>query len=161
MKGTNELPGGYTPFDELIVCSNKLIKGTRPFEIEGKTPLLVGKDKGPLIWLYLPTSKGTPEWSQLVTANKSLNSNIKVNITDEIRVNVTAGFHAIIDVILQSPETAEILQLDLRPFGLDIHGDTQSLYIAKSRFSHNTFQNVNVMIGIGNKPQPPGASKGP
>ena len=149
MIAIESLPIDYVAFAELIVCSNRLVKVLAPFSIGGKVPLLVGKGPEPVIWLNMRSTKVASGWLPLVRANRSLHPDVKVDKTKNRRVSVLAKDSLIIDVLLHTEDSAEIEQLDLRPLGLNIYGDSNSLYIGTNQLSHNTFQNVRVMMGIG------------
>ena len=80
-----KLPADYKPFQTLIVCSNKLINGRVPFEVNGFIPFLVGVGENePLIWLQFPSNKKLDSWQYVVRANRSLHKGIKIkNIKKE------------------------------------------------------------------------------
>jgi len=51
-----------------------------------------------------------------------------------------------------SDNSASVVQMDLRPIGLNIYGDESHLVVGTHQLVSNTFQNVYVMIGIGKEP---------
>ena len=53
------------------------------------------------------------------------------------------------DVSKVTEEKAIVHKIDLRPIGLDIHGQTDQLWVGKSSFVRNTFVKQRAMIGIG------------
>lgn len=69
MKERIDLPKPYTPFHEMVLCSNRLIDVQIPFEVDGGIPLLIGQAQDPLIWLNArPASPGQP-WQPVVRQN--------------------------------------------------------------------------------------------
>jgi hypothetical protein len=77
-------------------------------------------------------------------------------MTAEGAVDILAGQTRLLAVSETSSESAMITYLDLRPLGLDIHGDHTALWIGTNQFSHNRFANCATGIGIG--PSMPTAS---
>lgn len=154
----NNLPEDYVPFKTLNICSNSMIDGKVPLEIEGNIPFLVGKGSLPLLWLKLPFSK--QKWEYVVIKNerkKEKKPHLKTNLIsileslEDRKVVIEFMGSKIISVIMHDQDTAEIDFLDLRPFGLAIFGDSGGLNIGGQRLSRNTMKNVHTMIGIGNK----------
>lgn len=153
----SELPKDYVPFKTLNICSNKLINGQVPLEIEGNIPFLIGKGEMPLLWLKLPISKSG--WEYIVLKNqrkkdkKSKLSSHLISILEsasERKVVVEYMGSIIISSVMHDSDSAEITHLDLRPFGLSIYGDSNGLTVGGQKLSRNTMENVHTMIGIGN-----------
>lgn len=147
MSDAQSLPSDYIPFNELTICSNKLVNGRMPFSIKGQAPLLIGSGEIPRIWLNLPPTESTAAWKPLVQANTSLSQTIKVK-ADRKHIDVNIEKSPIVKVVIHSDRSAEIEQLDLRPLGLNIYGDKSSLFVGGSELRYNTFQNVDSMVGI-------------
>ena len=138
-----------------------MIKGQVPLDIEGNIPFLVGKGEMPLLWLKLPLSKSG--WEYIVLKNerkKDKKSKLRTHLisilesANEHKVVVEYMGSIIISVIMHDSDSAEITQLDLRPFGLSIYGDATGLTIGGQKLSRNTMENVHTMIGIGNAQKP-------
>lgn len=143
------LPENYTPYNELIICGNILINVKVPIELNKKIPFLIGKGDIPLIWFSIPVTKDAKNWQEIVVKNESLNKKVSIITSEEdSSVIVKADNHILICVKKISDEKAVVSILDLQPLGLNIHGDTNGLYIGKSLLSKNTFNNVHTMIGI-------------
>jgi len=149
MNDIESLPSDYNAFDELVVCSNKLVNVLVPVTVSGKVPFLVGKGPEPLIWLNMPSKAATSAWQPLVRANLSLHRDIKIVRPKKASVQVFVKGSLVIQVIAHSVTNAEIERLDLRPVGLNIHGDTTGLYVGNNELKGNTFQNLRVMVGVG------------
>ena len=143
------LPKDYNPFPKIIICGNTLINVEIPFEVEGKIPFLVGNDGKPKIWLNIPSAQ-SGMLQPLIRANRSLHKavNVKGDGTDKLSVSVNGK--NIINLTKTSDGIPEVDQLDLRPIGLNIFGNSSTLNIGGHKLSGNTFENVRVMIGIGN-----------
>ncbi|HEC68514.1 MAG TPA: hypothetical protein ENI35_06905 [Candidatus Desulfofervidus auxilii] len=144
------LPKEYKPFDHLILCSNILINVQIPFEVDGNVPLLIGRNELPQIWLNAPSQKPRLEWIPIVRQNRSLHNEVKI-IKDENELIVKINTIEVLRVLKNSANSANVVQLDLRPIGLNIYGDESHLVVGTNQLVSNTFQNAYVMIGIGNK----------
>lgn len=146
-----KIPSDYKPFKTLIVCSNKLINGRVPFEVNGFVPFLVGVGENvPLIWVQVPSNKNLDSWQYLVRANRSLHSNTQI-IYIKKGIKVQIGNRPIIHVVSESNESAEILDLDLRPMGLQIFGTKDMMTVGNQIMKNNVFENVDAMMGVGVK----------
>jgi hypothetical protein len=62
---------------------------------------------------------------------------------------VTRGEAIIVHAIRESETILDIPILNLKPLGINIFGDKQGIFVGLSRLEHNVFNNVPVMIGIG------------
>lgn len=154
-KETNP-PKDYIPFKELILCSNKFIDGLIPISVDGNIPLLIGKGDLPLIWLATQVKVGL-KWKYIVVENVSLSRHIEIIISKQNRT-VFIDFKKdnerrirILNVTQESDDKAVVNELDLRPIGLNIHGNDKEMLIGTNTLSKNTFQNVRTMIAIGGK----------
>lgn len=144
------LPKDYIPFGELIICSNHLINVKVPIEFKNNIPLLVGKGRVPLIWLSVPTAQEAKEWKEIVIKNKSIDKRITITSSEENKsTTIKLDNRIIIQVIKHSEEKAEVISLDLRPLGFNIHGDANMLYIGTNKFVNNSFENLWAMMSIG------------
>ena len=147
---TNNIPSEYESFDKLIICSNTLIAFGAIFKIGDIEPIIVGKGlKLPTIWLRAKSNK--KDWVSIVERSVSLNSQIQ--ILDDVNTGSTIikAQNIIILSAKQNGSTCVIDNLDLRPLGLDITGNSAYLNVGGSKFSGNTFQGVGTFIGIGDK----------
>ena len=144
------LPEGYIPFGELIICSNHLINVKVPIEFKNNIPLLVGKGDVPLVWLSTPTTKEGEDWREIVVKNKSMDKRITIISPEKNKSTTIKAYNCIIiQVIKKSDEEAEVISLDLRPLGFNIHGNANILYFGTNKFVNNSFKNLWAMIGIG------------
>lgn len=149
-KNKLSLPEGYIPFEELVLCNNYLINVKVPIEFKKKIPLLVGKGDVPLIWLSGPITKDGKDWQELVIKNKPMKEKITVISSKENKlITIKINTYTIIHVIKHSDEKAEIISLDLRPLGFNIHGDANIFYFGTNKFINNSFKNLWAMMSIG------------
>jgi len=144
------LPKEYKPFDYLILCSNKLVNVQIPFEIDGNVPLLIGRNELARIWLNAPSQKPRMQWMPIVRQNRSLHKAVRL-IKDENKLIVKISAMEVLRLLKLSANSANVVQLDLRPIGLNIYGDESHLVVGTNQLASNTFQNTYVMIRIGNK----------
>lgn len=151
-----KLPKDYTPIKELNICSNQMINGKIPIEIEGNIPFLVGEGEVPLVWMSLPLIKN--KWIDVIIKNKlqfHKQGNIKTHLItineslEERKVDIEFMRIKVFSAIMKADESAEIKHLDFRPFGLSIYGDNNSLFIGNQQLINNVMENVTTMIGIG------------
>jgi len=144
------LPEGYIPFEELVFCNNHLINVKVPIEFKKNIPLLIGKGDIPLVWLSVPITQEAKEWKEIVIKNKSMDKRITVISSEKDKsTTIKVDNHIIIQIKKHSDEEAEVISLDLRPLGFNIHGNANILYFGTNKFVNNSFKNLWAMIGIG------------
>ena len=142
MSKPERLPKHFEPFHELIVCSNTAIDGFTPFRVLDVIPLLVGKGPTPRVWLNMLSGLS------VVSDNCAKLQNIKVEATPS-SVTVLLDTNVILKVVKLADDRAEVMELDLRPLGFDIHGNEQGLSVGPSRFEGNSVTNVHTMFRFG------------
>lgn len=140
-------PEHYQIIPELHVCSNVAINGGHIIAIGEFPPLIIGKGVIPMVWLYMKINNKV--WQPLVTNNISLNSQVLVLEDDENRTTIikTPGA-TLLEATMVNTNKCVVRTLDLRPVGLDIFGDSEKLMIGTNRFSNNTFENLQFLIGL-------------
>lgn len=141
------IPSEYQPFDRLNICSNVLIGAGAIIKIGETEPLLVGKGlKLPAIWLRARASKNN--WISVVERSISLSPQIEI-INDIITNTTTIKIKNIIIVKAQQKGFECIVnELDLRPLGLNIFGNSNLLKVGNGEFKGNTMQGVGAFIGF-------------
>lgn len=146
----NKIPDDFSPFKELIICSNHFINGQFPIIFGENIPLLIGKGILPLIWLYIPITK--KESIPLVERNTSLNKNIILELSkDESSVKIIESNIKELTILFikkLDDELAEINEINLRPIGLDIIGDKNHLKVGTMHLTNNRFSNLKTMIKL-------------
>jgi tetratricopeptide (TPR) repeat protein len=143
------LPAQFIPFKEIVIFSNRFIKGKALFSIGGYIPLLVGYGKkSPRVWITIPSDSSGTLWQPLIRDNISLNKQIRVLVKGSMTsVATPEGKVLLIEKI--DNDTAKVGYIDLRPFGLAIYGEGEQLFIQKNKLSSNVFSGAEVMVGIG------------
>jgi hypothetical protein len=148
-----QLPEDYQPVDTLILCSNILVNVRIPFEVEGGVPILVGKNGRPQVWLYARPPSPEMPWLPVVRQNHSLHKKVCVHEMGKSAITVVIQGVTVLAVEKREVNRVEVVELDLRPFGLTIYGDNTKLMIGSHTFAKNTFTNLEVMLRIGGSPK--------
>ncbi len=142
------LPSIYKPYQNLMVCSNKLIGGGY-LVVHGEVlPLLVGNGEGPIIWLQAPTDKSGKFYIPLVSASVSSHPAVEV-VSNKDGLTISVSGVPVIHVKQVDKDSAVIDLLDLRPVGLNIYGNASALTAGGATFSQNTFSGGGALIAFG------------
>jgi len=151
MENKTLIPTEYTPFDEIILCGNKLIKVKKIVDDKGFIPILIGenkKTKRPQIWLNAKTKDGV---IQLIDKNRPLINLIEFNeYSNENQIDVILNNQGEKHIILQIESIGEIpsiTKFDLRTIGYNIFGDERALNIGGSQMKNSSFQSE-TLIGV-------------
>lgn len=147
MKTESKLPKEYSPFQELVVCSNESINGVILLEVNKSIALLVGQGDHPSVWLSVPRADKSGEQVHIVRNNQTLHEGFAVVLPKNATV-VLFGATVLLHVEKLSDQRAEVIELDFRPIGLSIYGDKNGLYVGTNLLADNTFTNVHTMIAI-------------
>lgn len=135
-----ELPS-FVPFDRIKICSN--IVGTKYiFKIGDYIPMLIGRssEDKPLVWFYAKLANGDkfPVVERNEVKHRQIRRSLNENIIEfEIENPISKEWVTFFKMIISDWYTPEIIELDLRPFGLNIYGDNNSLYIGNSCLKEN------------------------
>lgn len=148
MKDITRLPPEYIAFQELVICGNRFINGTVPIEVETTPVLLIGQGEPPLVWISVPGKQRLKPFA-LVVNNQSRESKISVFWKTNSTVIFFKSSITMLYVTKESDEKAIVPTLDLRPIGLSIFGNEDSLTVANTVLENNTFKNIRAMIRIG------------
>jgi hypothetical protein len=143
-------PKSLKKLNELVLCSNLIIGGGYPFAVGNILPLIIGGGEKPQIWLQAINDSSGKNFIPIVENSISRDQRISV-YEDPVSGEMKIFFYStpILIVKLINKSKAEISLLDLRPFGLNVWGNTSALYIGGSRFSHNRVHGVGVFINLG------------
>jgi hypothetical protein len=143
-----ELPSDYKPFQRLMVCGNNFINGEVPVSVGGKPAFLVGQGAMPLLWLWAFEPRNRNEPQPVVLANRVSFQVLTIDVTiDHLLVRLPGG--TIIDVRVEAVDRARIVELDLRPIGINIWGNESMLAVGTNQLVGNTFRNVRTMVAVG------------
>lgn len=133
------------------MCGNNYNHGKALIEVN-KTPFLfIGKGVRPLVWLSLPEYlAGSLSFVWVYAIHENRTTHKQINI-DEREKSTLIRFNdsVILEVNKIYEEQAEIVQLDMRPIGLQIHGNKYELIVGKDKLINNSFANIGSMISIG------------
>jgi len=143
----DELPLQYKPYDKISLGTNLIENVTAILTVKGHVPLLIGQGEPPKIWLYVPTDNFGTEWYPLIKDNFSSHPDVKV-IAETKSVTIKASSTTVLTCVVGDINKINILELDLRPFGLDVYSDDKSLKVMGNTLSNNSFKNLKVVIGI-------------
>jgi hypothetical protein len=142
----NKAPNDAAPYERLIVCSNTLYDGTSIVSINDELPLTICKGKIPRVWIKgLGKSKGA--LISLVEDSISKHPAIQVYANDG-SINIKIANSNILIANNISNESAEVTFLDLRPIGLNIYGDKNSLNAAGNSLSNNSMRGGRALVGF-------------
>lgn len=151
MENKTQIPTEYNPFDEIILCGNRLLKVKKIVDDKGFIPILIGenkKTKRPQIWLNAKTKDGV---IQLIDKNRPLINLIEFNdYSNDNQIDVILNNQGEKHIILQIENLGEIpsiTKFDLRTIGYNIYGDENTLHIGGSQMTKNSFQ-ADTLIGV-------------
>ncbi len=146
----NSLPPLYHPFKEIEIGTNRLVDGEVLFSLSDNVPLLIGVNGSPRVWLSIPADPKGKTWQTLVRDNKSLNPTVTVKVNgNTVTIDTPDGI--VLKVRKENERLVKVQQINLRPFGINIHGNESSLTVMNSNLSGNMFVGAKVMVGIGDK----------
>lgn len=143
----NNLPKSYIPYDSLIVCSNSLKDGGHIVSIGDVLPIIIGRGEKPMIWLQALTKPESKEFVMIVEGSISKHPAVKVyEENDVLKVSVSGTM--VLSVRATAEKSAEVDELDLRPLGLNLHGNSSMLMVGSSLFSGNSMSGGGILIGF-------------
>lgn len=144
----DNLPSTYLPYQQLTLCSNRLIGGGHLIQIGNALPLLIGRGEIPQVWLQAPTDPSGTVFAPLVLASVSAHPAASVSVDKGI-LRVFAGGQLVLQVRQISKEEAEVDALDLRPIGFNIYGDKASLNAGGMHMSGNSIAGGGTFLALG------------
>lgn len=144
----SSLPKAYAPYQNMTLCSNTLVGGGHLVSLGEILPLLIGSGDAPMVWLQAPADQTGKKFIQLVAASVASHPAVSV-VNDKDGLTVRVGVAAVLHVSQIDTQSAVVDLLDLRPIGLNIFGDRDSLTAGGATFSHNTFSGVGTLIAFG------------
>ncbi|NOU26053.1 MAG: hypothetical protein HOO90_11030 [Methylotenera sp.] len=142
------LPTSFIPYASLTVCSNVLIGGSHIVSVGDVLPLLIGKGDKPQIWIQALNNSKTMEFISIVENSVSKHPAVEILETSGSIVVSIQGVK-ILSVRKVDEDSAAVDSMDLRPIGLNLHGNSASMHIGTSTFSGNTMSGGGVLLGLG------------
>ena len=144
----DSLPARYIAFDSLLFCSNKLNGGVNIISINDALPLLIGKGDKPLVWIQALENEKTSSFRLVVEASIPTDSRVRVYEEDGVLI-VEAKRTTVLAVRVTGESSAEVERVDLRPFGINVHGAKAGLTVGTSTFARNTVNGGTAFIALG------------
>ncbi|MDR6962237.1 hypothetical protein [Shewanella putrefaciens] len=142
------LPSNYTAPEKMLIGSNSLNNVKVLIDFNGFTPILIGDGEIPHIWIYVPMNQQGTEWYPLVKDNFSTNPSVIV-IKRDNGVKVTTPDGIVIDCEKRGDGIVVVNKLNLKPFGINVTANSESLSIMNATFSSSGFSNMRAMVGLG------------
>jgi hypothetical protein len=141
------LPNNYKPYDKLIVCSNRLNGAGYLVRIGKALPVLLGQGDKPMVWLQAPVDPAATSFTTIVEASLSKTPSVRI-FEDEGALIVSVGGTVILKV--RNDGTSAIVdELDLRPIGIRLWGDSKKLTAAGVTISDSSFGS-GTLVAFGN-----------
>lgn len=144
----NSLPKSYVPYALLIVCSNSLLDGGHIVSIGDVLPIIIGRGEKPMIWLQALTKPESKEFVTIVEGSISKHPAVKIYEENNV-LKVSVSGTMVLSVRAIADDSAKVDELDLRPLGLNLHGDSSALIVGTSKFSGNSMSGGGILIGFG------------
>ena len=145
MKNLKNLPKGYTPYELLNVCSNKLTGGANIIIVGDILPLIIGRGSKPQIWLRAIQNPQSKRFISLVEASVSQHPLVRVEeVGRQLVVKVQGA--TVLRVEQTSEDRAFVSELDLRKLGLNVFGTLSNLNAGGVTFSNNTFSGSGALV---------------
>ncbi|MFZ5842565.1 MAG: hypothetical protein ACOY3E_06630 [Pseudomonadota bacterium] len=145
---TENLPQGYAPYQSVNFCSNNIIGGGHIFAMGKVVPLLVGVGPAPRVWLQAVAAADSKEFVTVVADSVSMHPAVNVSISGS-RLVVSINGKPILTAEASGKQSATVSEVDFRPIGLNIFGNSEALNLGGMRLSHNTMSGVGVAFGLG------------
>lgn len=145
---TANLPTGYKPYQSLRFCSNTISGGGQIFAMGKVLPLLIGVGRSPRIWLQAVAAPGSKEFVTIVADSKAIHPAAEVEVKGNKIVIFVQG-KTVLRVEAKDDKSAVVSEVDFRPLGLNVFGNSTRLNLGGMQLSQNTFAGVGVAFGLG------------
>lgn len=143
-----DMPTSYTPLKTLKICSNTLSGGGKLVAIGDNTPLLIGDGETPKVWLKAIADAQSNTFISIVEDSVSKHPNVKILNKDGL-LTVKVANVIVLEVTKTGEGEATADKLDLRPIGLNIFGDSNTLNVSGNSFSRSSMSGGGTLIGFG------------
>jgi hypothetical protein len=145
---TENLPSGYTPYQDLSFCSNSILGGGHIFAMGKVLPLLIGIGPLPRVWLQAVAAPGSKEFVTIVADSKATHPAVSVSAVGN-KVVVSVRGTAVLTAEAKGERQAIVSEVDFRPLGLNVYGNSNALSLGGMQLSHNTISGVGIAFGLG------------
>lgn len=143
MNSANQNIPSFIPFDKIMVCGN-IISAKYLFRIGNYYPIIIGKspENKPEVYFYVKTQN---EIKCIVQNNQTNHSQVECNNNDtslRFKVKTIDGKKSVtfFELLISENCIPEITILDLRPLGLNIWGQNNSLFIGTTCYKDNIIE---------------------
>ncbi len=152
--GAFELPKGCEPWESVSWCGLRALNVPFLVEAEGFPPLVIGKGRVPMVWLAQLGDKAGDQWKWVVVANAPKDGEFRVNQDEEKRlVTIRKSGLPILSARVGPFNVMTVDYLDLRPIGINIHGEKGSLWACEQKMNNCAYMNVKTVFDIGPPPK--------
>lgn len=148
MNKNNDQPDDYIPYNEIEVCSNTIIGGGNLVVIGNVVPIYVGVGYIPKVWLKSVDDIKSKRFIEVVEASISKHPAIKIN-SYESDITIKINNIVILKTNGNTKNKLIISQLDMRPLGINIHGDESGLMAGGMAISKSTFNGIGSLVALG------------
>lgn len=145
---TGNIPTNYKPYQNVNFCSNNIIGGGHIFAMGNVLPLLIGMGALPRIWLQAVSAPGSKEFVTIVADSKPTHPAVNVAIY-EGKIIISVQGRTVLVAEAREEQFAVVSEVDFRPLGLNVFGNSSNLSLGGMQLSHNTFSGVGVAFGLG------------
>lgn len=145
---TKNLPEYFSPYQSLSFCSNNISGGGHIFAMGQVLPLLIGVGPSPRVWLQAVAAPGSKNFVTVVADSKTTHPAVDVEV-DGRKVIISVHGKAVLTVEAKDNQSAVVSEVDFRPLGLNVFGNSSSLNLGGMKLSNNTFSGVGVAFGLG------------
>ncbi|MBI3546705.1 MAG: hypothetical protein HY081_08980 [Gammaproteobacteria bacterium] len=101
-----------------------------------------------MIWLQALTKPESKEFVTIVEGSISKHPAVKIYEENNF-LKVSVSGTMVLTVRATADDSAKVDELDLRPLGLNLHGDSSTLMVGTSKFSGNSMSGGGILIGFG------------
>lgn len=145
----NDNINNNSKYQELLICSNKLINGNEIFSINGNFPITIRRnDNKPIISLKALSSLDNKNLIDIIKENKPKFEFVKIN-SEKNKIEISVKNNKVLLIENFDNLKIEINFIDLRPIGLNIWGDKKSLNVGENTFSGNTITGAKIFMNLG------------
>ena len=143
----------FTPYSDIIVCSNELYNVKYILSANNRYPIIIGRNRlgFPAIWIYDITNE-----RDIINNNLAILPNFRVQFDIEnsiLNIEYTNSgavtWERIISINFRDLNRPNIFHMDLRPLGYNIYGNEFELHIGYSGIFRNAiYRNSDAFIGF-------------
>jgi hypothetical protein len=147
-----DVPEDYIPYRSVVLCSNTIINLQFLLEVRGFHPFLIGRGVFPYVWMSAPSApeQGVENWPRVVERSTAKFPVIKIQHSRLTRsLSISINGMRVLQIASYSDDEVVVDQIDLRPLGLLIFGDTAKLTAGGSSYSSNRIEGGRSFLAIG------------